>query len=132
MSKQQAAREQQASKVWSDLDLQNRRLYERPALGKTKQEARGRVIPVTPHLVELVEGWDRSSGHIIRTDSPMRKINNPTLRKRWEWAGIDPAELRQPTHAFRKMFVSELRKAGVDLMVIKALVGHKLDMTTDV
>ncbi|MFN3201637.1 MAG: tyrosine-type recombinase/integrase [Bradymonadia bacterium] len=117
---------------WSDLDLTNCQLYIRPELGKSKQEARGRTIPVTPHLVELVSGWDRHSDYLVATDKPQRRIDNITLRKRWEAAGIEPEDLRQPTHSFRKMIVSELRKARADPMAVKALVGHQLDMTADV
>ena len=45
---------------------------------------------------------------------------------RWT-AGIDPRKWqRRSTHAFRKGFVSGLRKAGVDPDAVEFLVGHTL------
>jgi len=117
---------------WNDLDLAARRLYIRPDLGKSRQERRGRIVPVSDHLVGMVKGWDRSGGFLVTTDSPKRRIDNVTLRSRWTAVGVPEEELRQPTHALRKAFVTELRKAGADLTAIKALIGHRLDLTTDV
>ena len=53
-------RVQQAMRLtWGDIDLAEARLAIRPELGKTKQERRGRIIPVSPHLVTEVSTWGR-------------------------------------------------------------------------
>lgn len=116
----------------SDFDLEGLRLHVRPEVGKTRSEKRGRLIPITPHLAEMIEAWGRSEGFLIDTGSGERAVSNSVLRRRWEKAGVALADLRQPTHAFRKMIVSELRRAGADETAVKALVGHKLDITSDV
>lgn len=116
----------------SDFDLDALRLHIRPALGKTRAERKGRLIPISPHLAELVESWGRTGYLIDCGRAKSRKVRNESLRLRWERVGVKGADLRQPTHALRKMVVSELRKAGADETAIKHLVGHRLDITGDV
>lgn len=43
--------------LWSDLDLDRGILVFRGELGKSPSEKRGRVIPVSPHLVEELKTW---------------------------------------------------------------------------
>ena len=118
--------------MWDDLDMQEALLTIRPELGKTKQERKGRIIPVTPHLIEAVAGWGPREGYLIKTRGKARRIDNVTLRRFWTKAGIKAKDLRQPCHGFRKALVSELTLLDVPERVIKALVGHAQGVTGDV
>lgn len=64
---------------------------------RPRSEKRGRLIPITPHLAEMVEGWGRTSGFLIDTGTKNRLIRNDSLRARWEKAGVkgqDPGSPR--------------------------------------
>ena len=117
---------------WEDVDLEAATLRVRPELGKSKQERRGRVVPISPHLVAEMAGWGVRDGYLVETRGEKRRIDNETLHRIWKATGA-PAEVwRQPLHAFRKAFVSRLVEAGVAEHVIKCLVGHARGTTGDV
>lgn len=126
-------RKNQAMRLtWEDLDLDAGTLRIRPELGKSKQERRGRVVPVSRHLVSLVAGWGAREGFLIQTRGRMRRIDNETLHRIWSATGAPAEAWRQPCHAFRKCFVSRLIEAGVAEHVVKGLVGHSRGTTGDV
>ena len=118
--------------LWEDLDLEAATLRVRPELGKSRQERRGRVVPVSRHLVKIAAGWGTREGFLVQTRGKMRSMDNETLHRIWRSTGA-PAEVwRQPCHAFRKCLVSRLIEAGVAEHVVKALVGHARGTTGDV
>ena len=45
--------------TWDDVDLDRRLLRVRPELGKSDQEQRGRIMPVSEHLTDLLAAFDR-------------------------------------------------------------------------
>ncbi|MCP5067428.1 MAG: tyrosine-type recombinase/integrase, partial [bacterium] len=47
---------------WSDLDLERRLLTIEPGITKNK---RGRIIPVSPHLIEMLSAWPRVGAYVI-------------------------------------------------------------------
>lgn len=105
--------------LWSDADLETGRLIIRPELGKSRQEQRGRVVPLHPALVAELAGWGRREGLLL---GPARsRPNGSTMAAIWGRADDDP---RQPLHGIRHTFTSVLAAAGVPEPVIGALVGH--------
>lgn len=127
----------------SDLDVARGELVVRPELGKTRQERAGRVIPISPYLVELVSGWplpDRwtqeqqaRDGTDWLIDAPAKRvIDNDRTKTLWDAVQVPADVARQPCHAFRKGFVSGLAKACVPEQTIKALVGHDLGITGEI
>ncbi|MDP2312851.1 MAG: tyrosine-type recombinase/integrase [Pseudomonadota bacterium] len=44
---------------WADVDLARGRLTIRGELGKSRQEQRGRIVPISPHLVAILRNWER-------------------------------------------------------------------------
>lgn len=108
---------------WADVDLDARRLTVRPELGKSRQERRGRVVPLAPVLADELAGWGVREGRIVQ-GAPRA---NPHIRVRaaWRRSGVDPAVwAKRPTHSLRRCFVTQLTGAGVRQLVIRALVGH--------
>jgi integrase len=124
--------------MWSDFDFERGMLTVRPDLGKTKQERRGRVIPVSPHLLTEVAGWGRREGFLIdntpaRGPQPKkRQVHNGHVKRIWRKTSVPEDRYRQPCHCFRKGFVSELVRAGATERAVRRLVGHSGGVTFDV
>lgn len=126
-------RVQQAMRLrWDDVDLTNARLTVRGELGKTKAEKRGRIVPVSAHLVDLLAGWGRRDGWIVeslRTGPQVRVARQRDMCRAWARAVVrEDAWKGQSHHAFRKGFVSGLRRAGADPDAVEYLVGHSLGL----
>lgn len=112
--------------LWTDVDLGAGRLRVRPELGKSKQERRGRTVPLAPVLLRELRTWERSGKHLI--DWPgIRKAHNIVCVRAWERAGV-PRDVweQRSLHAFRKGFVSGLRRERADPDAVERLVGHSL------
>lgn len=115
---------------WRDVDLDAALLTVRPELGKSKQEKRGRVVPIAEHLVEELAGWGRREGYLVEPWGGRRVVDYKTLERIYERAGVDYP--RQPMHGFRKALVSWLTEQRVRQLVISRLVGHAAGITADV
>ncbi|MFH1465066.1 MAG: site-specific integrase [Pseudomonadota bacterium] len=121
--------------TWDDLDLGARVLRVRGELGKSPQERRGRVVPVSPHLADALEGWPRAEepwlviSNRYRGGDRERMARARDVGRAWARVGVrDEAWKGRPHHAFRKGFVSELRRAGADADAVEYLVGHSLGL----
>ena len=109
---------------WSDFDLEEGRLHVRPELGKSRAEKAGRHVPVAPALLPVLRAWGPLPEGLIVSKTCVR---NADLAQAWKAAGVDPRKWqRRSTHAFRKGFVSGLRKADADPDAVEFLVGHTL------
>lgn len=107
--------------VFADIDTQAKTLRLRGELGKSRAERAGRIMPVSPHLIAAVESWgglptDRIVGALTADDA---------IRTAWTKSGVRAEVFKgRPDHAFRKAFVTELRRAGADPDAVEYLVGH--------
>ncbi len=87
---------------------------ERPEISKTGD---GRIIPISPHLVELLAGWGVREGWVIPSTRQQGQ-RHPQARSRdiaraWKRAGIRPEVwTRRPDHAFRKGWKSGMLALG--------------------
>jgi integrase len=117
---------------WDDIDMKTATLTVRGELGKSRQERRGRVIPISRHLVDILASWGKREGFLVTTNARGRRerLAQPrAMDHAWERAGVRSAAWAgRPHHAFRKGFVSELRRAGADPDVVEVLVGHSLGL----
>jgi len=125
--------QQAMSLKWTDFDLETGVLSIRGELGKSRQERRGRVIPVSPHLVQLLATWPRRSEWVVQSSRSMGGSRERMARARdvgraWARAGVREAAWKQPHHCFRKGFISELKRAGADTDAVEYLVGHSLGL----
>lgn len=114
---------------WDDLDLERGELNIRGELGKSAGERAGRVIPISPHLVEILGSWERASEWLVpsnRKEGPReRKARSREMGAAWARAGVREEVWRQrPHHCFRKGFTTELKLAGADTEGVEYLVGH--------
>ena len=129
-------RVQQAMELrWSDFDLHRGLLTIRGELGKSKQEQRGRRVPVTRHLVDELQTWDRTDDNYLVTSTRHRGSDRERMARSrdaargWQRAGVREAVWRKrPHHAFRKGLVSGLKRAGADPDAVEYLVGHSLGL----
>jgi hypothetical protein len=110
----------------------------RGKLGKTSAECLGRIIPISPILVKEMAGWGRREGWLIptnRTGAQARVARQRGVIRAWKRSGVQPevwaaTEKRkgQSFHAFRKGFVSGLKKLRADPDAVEHLVGHSLGL----
>lgn len=132
-----------------DVDFAARTVRIRPELGKTKAEKRGRVVPVSKHLLDLIPTWPVDpAGWLIHVEKlnekrwpgpAKRRAWNDQVSGAWERAGIrreawdtqptDDGSRKngRPLHAFRRGFITGLQVLGGEgrLSDIQRLVGHK-------
>jgi len=119
---------------WDDFDLPSCRLTVRGELGKSKDERKGRIIPVSRYLVNEMAGWGPREGFIIpsnrKEDGPRgREARARDMSRAWKRAKVREEVYKQrPHHAFRKGFISGLKKAGADSDAVEFLVGHSLGL----
>jgi len=126
-------RVQQAMQLrWDDFDLQVCRLRIRGELGKTPDERKGRIIPVSRHLAAEMATWGPHDGLVIKSsrkqDGPRaHEARGRDMARAWKRAGVRPEVWKQrPHHAFRKGLVSGLKRLGADDEAVEFLVGHTL------
>jgi len=117
---------------WDDLDLDRGTLTVRGELGKTRWERQGRVVPLSPHLVEVLRTWEQPEDWVVTSNRRRGGAFARTARSRdaargWKRAGVRPEVWRgRPHHAFRRGLVSGLKRAGADADAVEHLVGHAL------
>lgn len=135
---------QLARLIWGDLLLERGELLIRPELGKSSQERRGRIVPLSPHLLKILEGWaprlrvtvpaygfeqweatqpliERNvHGETFAIRCRTRKIGNA-----WKNVGCHQSVYSgRPLHAFRAGFITELQRTGANHLAICHLIGH--------
>ena len=110
--------------LWTDIDLEKALLTIRPELGKTRSESRGRVIPVSEHLIEELAGWGVREGWIIKTRGKVRDPSRQTMRDIWTRAGISRDKWMQPSHCFRRCVQTHFQRVGVPYVVAEYILGH--------
>lgn len=114
---------------WSDFELERAILFFPGHLGKTRQEKRGRVIPVSHHLMELLSKWERTGGFVITTNRKSRLARQRDMLRAWNRAGVRRLVWEGDSHhSFRNGFVSGLKRAGADTEAVEYLVGHSLGL----
>lgn len=112
---------------WSDvrLDLDVPILHVRPELGKSRQERRGRWVPIAPVLVRELRRWERrEDGFVVGCGRQQRVARARDAARAWERGGVDPSVCELPHHAFRAGFVSGLTRLGAEVEAVEYLVGH--------
>jgi integrase len=117
---------------WRDVDLEHRRLVIRPELGKMKTEKRGRIVPIPTWLADELATWGTREGFLIKSEriGQRERIARPRdMDAAWTRAGVRAEAWEgRPHHAFRKGYVSGLKKAGADDEAVEFLVGHSLGL----
>ena len=123
---------------WSDFDLQAQTLHVRGALGKSKHEQQGRLMYVSPHLIEHLRLWPKNSEWVIdkrivprsrEGDNTKRtKVNNRIPRKIWERTDVSEVKYEQPLHCFRKGVNQELLQLKINGETRRYMLGHKTDI----
>lgn len=111
---------------WKDLrlDVPVPILHVRPELGKSRQERRGRWVPIAPVLVAELGRLPRDGEFVIGCGRLERTARARDAARAWARGGVDPAVCEQPHHAFRAGFVSGLARLGADREAVEYLVGH--------
>ena len=113
---------------WADLDLDRATLTIRKEISKNRK---GRVIPISPHLVAELAGWGMREGWVIpstrREGERERQARQRDASRAWDRAGVraDVWE-REPFHAFRNGFKTNMLALGAHPDAVDHLQGHKL------
>jgi integrase len=111
---------------WADLDLERGLLTIEPGITKNK---RGRIVPVSPHLVEHLSCWQRATAWMIpsppRGTDRARQPRAKEVAAAWQRAGVpERVWLGSPHHASRRGFKSGLLRAGAPPDAVDHLQGH--------
>ncbi|MFT5680078.1 MAG: integrase [Myxococcota bacterium] len=123
---------------WRDISLDEQLLTIRPELGKSRQERRGRLIPVSPHLAAYLAGLGRREGRIVHTRRQMAP-NSVILASIYErsgirsalWKGSDGRKGRK-LHLFRHGLATNLVADGQNPDLVRILLGHSAGITLDI
>jgi integrase len=133
---------------WEDVRFEERTLVIRGELGKTRAERRGRVVPLSEHLLEAMAGWGVRQGDLfppslvrLRSDRPeaaemtWAHVENSVrlgMRKAWARTSVPPEIWTgRPDHAFRKALRTELIARGAAPWAVDRLLGHAGRSTGD-
>ncbi len=113
---------------WRDLDVAAARLTIRPEITKNNK---GRIIPISPYLIEEVSAWGVRTGYIVpcgrRGGTRERQPRPRDMKRAWTRAGVREAAFdHDPHHAFRKGFKSGMLALGIAPDAVDFLQGHEL------
>ena len=111
---------------WSDLDLERGLLTIEPSITKNK---RGRIIPLSPHLLDQLNRWRRDTVWLIPSPpGSTDRARQPRPRDvalAWREAGVAERVWRgSPHHALRKGFKSGMLRAEAPPDAVDHLQGH--------
>lgn len=116
--------------LWADLDLDRRTLH--VTTGKSRQEKQGRIVPISQWFADEIARWGRREGYLIKSGRTGQRERQPRARdigRAWARAGVRPAAWEgRPDHAFRKGFISGLKRLGAHDEGVKYLTGHSLGL----
>lgn len=112
-------------------DIDSKRMLIRVACGKGQKE---RLVPLSPRLLtELREYWkqERPPKYLFSGETFDVRISATTIQKSCKAAVIKAGITKNVTpHTLRHSFATGLLEAGVDLLTIGRLLGHKSFSTT--
>ncbi len=135
---------------WGDVNLDTGDLHFPGRLGKSKQERRGRRVPMSPLLVEALRFWaeeddidldavEPGQGPFIvnvargwgkRKPKTGRELRSTSVKKVWKDLKLwDPA-YNQPIHCFRAALANGLILRGTKIAAVSHLLGHSLGFFT--
>lgn len=120
-----------------DLDVDRVALRVRPELGKTSRERAGRVVAVTPHLVDFLDGVEASDGWMVPCSRAQRTPRDRDAERAWERARLPNGQAvrrvaweGRPHNAFRAGFQSGIISVDrAHWIAVEHLVGHKISDT---
>jgi len=112
---------------WDDVDLDAARLVIDRDIDKSK---RGRIVPISAHLVAELATWGVRTGWLIPYDGKQvrhRAALAKYFNAAWELAGVRPEAWRgNSTKAFRKGWKSGMLRLRAMPDAVDFLQGHKL------
>jgi len=112
-------------------DIDSERMLLRVAHGKGAKE---RLVPLSPRLLQaLRDYWKqvRSPKYLFPGKTFAAPLSSTTIQKTCKQAAAKAGISKHVTpHTFRHSYATGLLEAGVDLLTIGRLLGHKSFMTT--
>ncbi len=113
---------------WSDVDLNCAMLTVRGSIAKTSKT---RFIPLNPFIVGVMRQWkEQTSGEGLVFESPEGgKFDN--IKRAWQNVLARAGVKNFRWHDIRHHFASRLVQKGVDLYVVKDLLGHASIVMTE-
>ncbi len=112
-------------------DIDSARMLLRVANGKGSKE---RLVPLSPRLLQaLREYWKqlRPPKYLFPGKTSDRPLSSATIQKACKLAAATAGIKKRVTpHTLRHSFATGLLEAGVDVLTIGRLLGHKSFMTT--
>ncbi|MFH1468729.1 MAG: tyrosine-type recombinase/integrase [Pseudomonadota bacterium] len=103
--------------TWDDIDLVDKKLT---VAAEHDRGRRGRIIPICDPLVDYLATLGRREGGLF--DMKRCSLGTRYINRCWRASGA--RSTISGWHAFRRGFETGLLAAGVDLVRVRALVGH--------
>lgn len=119
---------------WEDISLDDGTLYIRGDIGKSSLERRGRLIPISPHLVSEAATWGRREGRLVGCNLKYPTLHSAIYRHIERTADESLKELLagQSLHCFRRAFTSELVGRGAKRFAVEILLGRSTGVGGDI
>lgn len=109
---------------WADVRTTQRGIYLTVHHGKTAGE-RGREVPMSPVLAWMIGPAGAPEEYLVPCPRAIREARARDAQRAWTRAGVDRAVWDGCAHhAFRRGFVSGLKRDGADDEAVEYLVGH--------
>ena len=112
-------------------DIDSQRMQLRVACGKGQKE---RQVPISPRLLQALRDYWRQfrpSHYLFPGKTPETPLSGTTIQKACKQAATAAGINKSVTpHTMRHSFATALLEAGVDLLTIGKLLGHKSFLTT--
>jgi len=124
---------------WEDINFVDQRIYVKSTDEEKTKSAEGRYVPIRKPLLSILIDWHKTQNQrttgflfhspVIKNNHRNKEAVSKTFKKFLRLAGLP--ESRQ-FHGLRHTCVTELRRKGLDIGLVRDFVGHSSTAVTQI
>ncbi len=118
--------------AWTDIDFKNKLLSVQSKDGWNPKDYEVRHIPMTAHLVRLLQGFPKRDGTFIFRNGGGNKLDGNVLSRDFRVVFRGCGIKNVSVHTLRHTFASHLVMNGADIYTVQKLLGHSSIKTTEI